>query len=247
MTGIRSLMVSIPARNEEQLLPRALSGVDAAIGALRGIRPSISTCLVVALDGCSDRSRDIALEHGALTVETVDRGVGAARDTAITHGLRALGAFDLATTWVASTDADTIVPANWLVRQVMWAERGTDLVIGTVEPFSVEDPSALAAWHERHQLAEGHQHVHGANLGVRASCWRDAGGFGPLTLHEDVALVARVKEATSSWVATDTTRVRTSGRSAGRADGGFAAFVTGLALAGQVSSAPPGVKVPTAG
>ncbi len=61
------------------------------------------------------------------------------------------------------------------------------------------------------------------------------------------ALVARVKEATSSWVATDTTRVRTSGRSAGRVDGGLAAFVAGLALAGQATSAPEGVKVPTAG
>ena len=71
---------------------------------------------------------------------------------------------------------------------------------------------ALAAWHARHQLVEGHAHVHGANLGIRADRWRAVGGFGQRTVGEDVDLVERVRAVTGRWVATDTTRVLTSGR-----------------------------------
>ena len=60
----------------------------------------------------------------------------------------------------------------------MWAERGTDLVVGTAEPVGVARGEALAAWHARHQLVEGHAHVHGANLGVGRDRWRAVGGFG---------------------------------------------------------------------
>ena len=81
---------------------------------------------------------------------------------------------------VVSTDADTVVPSRWLVRHVMWAERGADLVVGTAEPVGVARGEALAAWHARHQLVEGHTHVHGANLGVRADRWRHrCAGMGP--------------------------------------------------------------------
>ena len=227
MSGIRALMVTIPVRDEEQLLHAPLVSATAAVDALRAVRADIATCVVVALDRCSDRSAAIAQSHGAVTAETEGRGVGASRDTAIRVGLQALATSEAAT-WVASTDADTIVPTSWLTRQVMWAEQGTDLVVGTVEPGAVEDPLALTRWQERHRLAEGHHHVHGANLAMRASRWREVGGFGPLLLHEDVSLVARIRASTAVCVATDTTRVRTSGRSTGRVQGGFATYLSEL-------------------
>ena len=93
----------------------------------------------------------------------------------------------------------------------MWAERGADLVVGTAEPVGVARAEALAAWHARHLLVEGHGHVHGANLGVRADRWRAVRRFGPRTVGEDVGLVERVRGVTDRWVATDTTRVLTSG------------------------------------
>ena len=55
------------------------------------------------------------------------------------------------------------------------------------------------------------RHVHGANLGVRADRWRAVAGFGPRAVGEDVDLVERVRAVTDRWVATDTTRVLTSG------------------------------------
>ena len=231
MSSIRDLVVAVPVKNEEALLPECLRSVFASVQALAGIRPDIDVCVVVALDGCTDRSAWIARENGALTVCPGGSGVGTARDSAIRTGLQHLGVRDHSAAWVSCTDADSRVASSWLVRQVMWAERDLDLVIGTVEPFDTEDALTLVAWQERHQLGEGHHYVHGANLGVRASRWREVGGFGPLTLHEDVSLVGRVRGHTTSWVATDTTRVRTSGRSRSRVDGGFGSFVRELGSA----------------
>ena len=228
MSAVKNLVVAIPARDEESLLPACLRSVTAAVAALREARPGIRLVVAVALDGCTDGSARVVGDWDAATVVLPGRGVGAARDAAIQRGLSALRMPPEEATWVACTDADTVVPSRWLVRHVMWAERGADLVVGTAEPVGVARGEALAAWHARHQLVEGHTHVHGANLGVRADRWRQVGGFGRRTVGEDVDLVERVRSHTGRWVATDTTRVLTSGRPRSRVDGGFAHYLRDL-------------------
>lgn len=233
MKSVRRVVVAIPARDEEQLLVVCLVSVKRAVSALLLVRPDIDALVVVGLDACIDSSAAVAASAGVHTVDLRGEGVGATRDAAIHHGLSVLGSSDRGRNleddaWVACTDADTVVPSTWLIRQVMWAESGMDLVIGTVEPIGGRDPAVLAAWHSRHRLTEGHPYVHGANLGMRADTWRAAGGFGRRTLAEDVALVARARAHNDRWVATDTTRVATSGRMTGRADGGFADYLCAL-------------------
>jgi cellulose synthase/poly-beta-1,6-N-acetylglucosamine synthase-like glycosyltransferase len=228
VSAVENLVVAIPARDEESLLPACLRSVTAAVAVLREARPGIHLVVAVALDGCTDGSARVVGEWDVATVVLPGRGVGAARDAAIQRGLSVLRMPREGATWVACTDADTVVPGRWLVRHVMWAERGADLVVGTAEPVGVARGEALAAWHARHQLVEGHTHVHGANLGVRADRWRQVGGFGQRTVGEDVDLVERVRTLTGRWVATDTTRVLTSGRPRSRVDGGFADYLRDL-------------------
>lgn len=230
MTGIRRVVVAVPVRDEETLLPACLRSIAAATAALADARPDVAVAVAVALDGCTDSSARITREHGVDAVALDAVGVGSARDAAVAHGLRALRSPADAATWLACTDADTVVPTGWLVRQLLWADRGAELVVGTVEPVGVQDPAVLVAWHARHQLVEGHEHAHGANLGVRADHWRSVGGFGHRQVHEDVELVERVRALTPRWVATDTTRVWTSGRSASRVDEGFAGYIRELGL-----------------
>ena len=63
----------------------------------------------------------------------------------------------------------------------------------------------------------GYQHVHGANLGVRASTYLAAGGFPPEPAHEDRLLVDRVSTlADAVAIATIGAPVRTSDRLDGR-------------------------------
>ena len=228
MSAVENLVVAIPARDEESLLPACLRSVTAAVAVLREARPGIHLVVAVALDGCTDGSARVVGEWDVATVVLPGRGVGAARDAAIQRGLSVLRMPREGATWVACTDADTVVPSRWLVRHVMWAERGDDLVVGTAEPVGVARGEALAAWHARHHLVEGHTHVHGANLGVRADRWRQVGGFGQRTVGEDVDLVERVRTLTGRWVATDTTRVLTSGRPRSRVEHGFADYLDDL-------------------
>ena len=129
--------------------------------------------------------------------------------------------------WLANTDADTEVPDTWLSSQVRIAAAGTDMVVGTVTPSGL-DPVRHDQWCANHVLAEGHSHVHGANLGVRMSTYLRAGGFADVGVHEDLDMVTRVRAITSKWVATHVTSVTTSGRDQSRVDGGFASYIAGL-------------------
>jgi glycosyltransferase involved in cell wall biosynthesis len=228
VSAVDQVIVAIPAKDEQGLLPACLRSVTKAVSVLRRARPGIAVSVVVALDGCTDRSAEVVGAWGVASVTLPGSGVGAARDAAVERGLAVLGHPPESSTWVACTDADTVVPSHWLLRHVMWAERGTELVVGTAEPVGVASGEVMAAWYARHQLVEGHGHVHGANLGVRVDRWRAVSGFGPRAVGEDVDLVERVRTATARWVATDTTRVHTSGRSRSRVEHGFAGYLDDL-------------------
>ncbi|MGB3185964.1 MAG: glycosyltransferase family A protein [Ornithinimicrobium sp.] len=228
MNAISHVVVAIPAHNEEDLLANCLDHVACAVAAAQAIRTGLQIEIVIALDHCTDRSADVARSRRVNTIAIHRSGVGAARDAAIRTGLRLLGDPPPHHSWLACTDADTLVPSTWLVRQFMWADRGNDLVLGTVYPDELADPITRRIWHERHHLAEGHGHVHGANLGIRADQWWGVGGFGARTRDEDIALTAAIRARTPRWVSTDSTRVLTSGRTNGRAVGGFADYLKNI-------------------
>lgn len=230
---IRTVHVVIPARDEQQRLPRCLASVAAARAALREGRPDLTVETTVVLDRCVDRSVDVARRAGVRTL-VVDHGnVGAARHAGVrvALGRAASGGVGPADLWVACTDADTVVPPHWLVGQVALAE-SHDAVVGTVEPLGLTDADVLSAWRARHLLVEGHPHVHGANLGLRGSTYLEVGGFRPLPVDEDVDLVRRIRAGATRWVATDRVRVASSARRTPRCGGGFADYLS--ALEGEV-------------
>ena len=219
--------VAIPAHNEEATLAACLAAVRAASAhpALAGEAVHV----VVALDDCSDRSAQLAREHGADALPLSARNVGVARAAAATrllaHGAR----------WLAFTDADTRVSPEWLAAQLSLAA-DADAVCGTV---AVDDWSAhgtladrLARHFQRdYQDHDGHRHVHGANLGVSARAYTAAGGFAPLACSEDVALVESLVAtgARVAWSALP--RVTTSARTTARARGGFGDTLLRMAAA----------------
>ena len=73
-----------------------------------------------------------------------------------------------------------------------------------------------------------HSHVHGANLGLRASTYVAAGGMPALALAEDHALLDAVIGVGAIVARTSAVRVTTSARRAGRAAGGFSDFLASL-------------------
>lgn len=230
---IERTAVVIPARDEEQALPTCLASVATAVEVARP-----PTTVLVVLDRCLDGSARIASRAGVEVLVTSYGSAGAARAAGIATVLASLRGAGHAphTTWVACTDADSVVPATWLTTQLDLANEGADCVVGTVEPVGVP-ARAAQEWRRRHHLAEGHPHVHGANLGIRASTYLDVGGFAPLPLHEDAELVARIRDAGHRCVATDRARVATSGRLTSRVTGGFATYLAELAATSHEASA----------
>ena len=204
--------IVIPAHNEEASLARCLSSILAAAcnPALAG--EAVRT--VVVLDDCTDRSAEIARHYGVETLALQARNVGVARAAGaqrlVEEGVR----------WLAFTDADSRVSPGWLAAQLAL---GADAVCGSI---CVDDwtahPQELRDYFRRTYMdADGHRHVHGANLGVSAHAYLRAGGFAPLACSEDVALVEQLQAtgARIAWSAAP--RVVTSARRASRARGGF--------------------------
>jgi len=216
------LAVVIPARNEQQLIGRCLESVQLAVASSRALPRPTPVDVVVVADTCTDDTAAIARGFAGVTViETAVANVGAARRI----GVAAVLAASAARTdrlWIASTDADSVVPPHWLVEQARIARRGAELMLGTVTPeFADLSAGQQRAWSARRTVGE----VHGANLGIRADRYLSVGGFAALAEHEDVDLVARCIAAGVKPVATDVCDVTTSGRQVGRTPGGYARFL----------------------
>lgn len=226
------VVVVVPARDEEQLLPRCLASVEVA---LAGVRPlGVQGSVVVVADSCTDRTAEVAARAGAVVVQAVCGRVGAARAAGVATAL-ALADEDPSRVWLAHTDADSAVPRHWLLEQLRHAATGADAWVGTVrladesdgEPVPPERRDAVDRWVAAYAALllpdRTHDHVHGANLGVRADAYLAAGGFDPVGLHEDRVLAARLRAAGRPVVTSTAEPVATSHRWDGRiAEGGVA-------------------------
>src|SRR5690242_19249160 len=193
---------------------------------------SIPVHVVVVADSCTDRTGVTARACGAEVISIRARNVGAARAAGVTGLLRLMAGHDPAVTWLATTDADTVVPPGWLRRQLEYADAGWDVVLGTVTvtDWDRHPPHVPSAFEVLYGYGTGpHPHVHGANLGIRASAYRAAGGFPPLRTGEDHALLAAAAEAGRPVLQASDISVETSARRQARAPRGFSHLLRTLA------------------
>ena len=232
--------VIVPAHDERTLLPACLRSLCRASAA-----SPVPVEVIVVADACTDGT-DLAAHRAALdgasplSVVVVQlRNVGAARAAGVAAALQHAGPHGL---WLASTDADTVVPAHWLAGQLAHAERGADLVLGTVRARDWTGwPPGLATEYQRRYdsvlSAGGHPHVHGANLGVSATRYLAVGGFPPLAAHEDVALATAVRRSGGQIVTALDLPVCTSTRRVTRAPAGFGVHLSRIAA--ELGLGPP--------
>jgi hypothetical protein len=239
---IKAVGIAVPAHNEETLLPDCLLALRRAASRL-----GVPVRVLVVADSCTDRTVAVARRFGARVVGIGARNVGAARATGMTALLRLMPGLDPAAVWLATTDADTVVPAGWLRRQLGYADQGWDVVLGTVTvaDWSEHPAHVPAAFTARYESGgRPHPHVHGANLGIRASAYLAAGGFRSLRSAEDHALLAAATEAGCSVLQASDIAVQTSARRQARAPDGFSHLLRTLAPLPEPppASARPGAR-----
>ena len=224
---IEAAGVVVPAHDEEEMLPACLIALRYAAAAI-----SIPVHVMVVADTCTDRTAATARAYGAAVISIGARNVGAARAAGMTGLLRLTAGRDPAATWLATTDADTVVPSGWLRRQLEYADAGWDVVLGTVTvtDWDGHPPHVPGAFEQQYAFGPGpHPHVHGANLGIRASAYLAAGGFPPLRTAEDHALLAAATEAGCAVLQAGDLTVETSSRRQARAPDGFGHLLRTLA------------------
>lgn len=228
MKGIRAVGIVVPAHDEQSLLPVCLASLRVA--ARHPALPPLEVHVVPVLDACSDDTG--AFAAGALELRA--HNVGIARAAGFGAVLAREAGRPPHELWLATTDADSTVPADWLVTQLAFAAAGAEVVAGTVrvDDWS-EQPEAVRRRFDNDYGAPGagHLHVHGANLGMSAAAYLDADGVPPLALAEDQALVDALRLRARRLVATGRIPVVTSGRRESRTTGGFADHLRDLAEA----------------
>lgn len=222
---IEAVAVAVPVNNEAELLGACIRGINAAILAFGITHPDVAVAVCFGLDRCVDDSALIVRNAGYPSFESATAGVGAARAVAASAALGLLATFRGNRVLLVSTDADSVVPTNWLTHHVELADLGADLLIGSVHPGEELDRERRRAWRLTHDVGQALGHVHGANLAVRADVYRSVGGYSPLCEHEDVDLANRVKATGAHSRSTELNSVRTSGRLQGRTDGGYARYL----------------------
>lgn len=225
--AMKTLWVVVPAYNEER-------GIRPTLAALAAQVDSDFTLVVVdnsSTDGTVEVVREFARQHSTVDLHLigeVQKGTGAAADTGMRHAI-AHGA-----THLARTDADCLPDPDWTVAIRRAFSDGIELIGGRLLPRI--DEVRLRLW-ERWllptvveqaaafgRLRPGNRDpaylgpylmCPGCNLAITAELYVRSGGF-PRTaiedVHEDRALVNRVRRVSTAYARRRDVRVRGSVR-----------------------------------
>ena len=250
--GSMPFCVCVPARNEEDrlgILLEALAAQD-----LGRVVP-VAICLNNTLDGSVaviETARRRWRERLSIQVEAVTFSPNLAHAGSARRHAMALGAQVLEQQLDAvliSTDADARPPTDWVRANLVALAQGADVVGGrlVIDPRDDMSPSMARTrviwdlyWARVREIEDAvdpvvwdpaprHGDHTGASLALRVSTLKAAGGVPVIPLGEDRALVAaasargaRLRHPPEVWT-------RVSARTAGRAVGGMADHLAGMA------------------
>ena len=239
------VLVAVPAHDEEARIGGCLTSVGTALREARRAGVIRRARVAVGLHRCTDdtarEARAALAPFGELEAVLVEEQrvlrVGAVRTALVRAAARRPQPFG-PDAWLLSTDADTVVPPDWVTGTLAVRGRGpVDLVLGLAD---------LAGWgageaaHRAYRdlveagLSEaGHSHAYAANLAIRLGAFHAVGGFPALPHGEEHGLAEAVRAAGLVTVSSLAPRVLTSARMPGRADSGLGALLTRLARTDQ--------------
>ncbi len=220
---VSTVGVVLPVHDEEESLPFCLRSIEAAVEALPSV---LRRRVAIVLDNCGDASSDIAhrwaAQHEAFVLRRQCAKVGMARQSGCATLVGGWPDIDASEIWLATTDADSTVPVDWLTTQVEAAHSGVEMWAGrvAVTDWSGHVTTTRDRWTAQYRDEPGP--IHGASLGFGAALYTDLGGFAELSSGEDRDLHNRAVAAGYRIRYDATSVVTTSARRVGRAPNGFA-------------------------
>lgn len=173
------LAVVIPALNEENLIIKTLDSLSK--------QTNKNLLVIVADNGSTDNTRKIVYDYAKdsifplILIDEEKIGVGHARDTGSLKGI------DMGAIYIAGTDADTLLPVNWVESIFQGFEKSKyDLLCGECDPFSkfrIDDDSLVSVLNLRSMLFKKVKpYLRGANFAITSKMYLKIGGFiQPLT------------------------------------------------------------------
>lgn len=182
------ISVIIPALNEADRLPRALQALNN-----QTIKDGIE--IIVVDNGSSDGTASVARSHGARVLAEPRAGVAWARQAGFIAAHAPL---------IATTDADSAVPSDWVERIItQFRDQPEILGIGGPVAYEFADPRVremvnrlIPFLHELdRRFHGGRAHFVGANFAVRKAAFEKTGGFQTeLVRGEDMDLAHRLQD-----------------------------------------------------
>ncbi len=235
-------IVAIPVRDEAERIGACLHALNE--------QTTVPDAVVLLLNNCTDGTEAIAramaprmrfgLHIACRKLPPHQANAGHARRLAMALAARRAGTDGV----LLTTDADTVVPPDWVRRNLTGLLRGADLVCGRVVVDPVE--AALIPAHLRHDDALEHRLIDlteeitwiidpdprdppprhtegsGASLAVWVSAYDQVGGIPAIPSGEDRAFVASLRRIDAAIRHDPEIEVVVSGRVVGRAEGGMA-------------------------
>lgn len=265
-------VVAVPARNEEERLPRLLSALNQQTIAHRPGALDVVVVLNNTRDGSMRVLQEAALRCPRLRLHGVEVAfpaglahVGSARRLAMDMALARIGRRPDGV--ILTTDADAAPAPDWVANNLAAIARGAAVVGGHIVGDEEEEAALGPGFVARARLYDGwytlcdrlaaaidplphdpwprhHDHT-GASLAIRADVYRAVGGLPVLPFREDLGLVARVRAAGHRLAHPLDVKVTVSARLKGRATGGMADCIAGW-MADETSGAPILVEDPDA-
>lgn len=157
--------VVIPAYNEEELLPRTLASIRAAMATVLPYTGEI----VVTDNNSTDRTAEVAAAHGARVVFEPINQISRARNA---------GAAAAQGRWLVFVDADTTIPPDLLACTLATLATGRvgagGAYIGTSDPLPPKVRRTLGHWN---WLAPRLHWAAGSYVYCTKEAWQGVGGF----------------------------------------------------------------------
>jgi GT2 family glycosyltransferase len=235
-------VVAIPATNEADRIGVCLTALSD-----QQHRPD---AVILLLNNCTDgteaTARALAPRLGfepdlaCLDLTPAQANAGCARRLAMQLAAKRAGPGGV----LLTTDADTVVPPDWVTRNLAALDAGADVVCGRVEvdpaeaaliPAHLHADDALEcrliallddiAWlldSEPHDPPPRHTEASGASLAVTAAAFQRVGGIPAIPSTEDRTFVTALWRMDARIRHDPAIRVSVSGRTVGRAPGGMA-------------------------